>query len=200
MAFDWKGLFGSVAPGIATVVSGGNPLVGAGVAALSKALLGKKDGTKEEVEQSISSIVASGDPVKLAELKLKMQEAENDFRIQMEQIGVRYEELSIKREEISAGDRKDARGMQIVALEGQDRFARLFVYWYAIGITTLSFIYFFAVTFISIDDDQRQIANIILGFLLGIGLGTIIAFFYGTSNGTLSKNKQIADLASKMRG
>ncbi len=198
MSFDWKGLFGSVAPGLATVLSGGNPLVGAGVKVLSTALLGKGNGTKEEIEQTISSSLE--DPVKMRELQIRMIEAEQAFKVKMEEIGIRYEELEIRREEIAAGDRKDARGMQVIAIQQEDKFVRRFVYWYAIMLTGLSFIYFFAVTFSDLDQDQRQIANIILGFLLGIGLGTIIAFFYGTSNGSLSKNKQIADLAARIPG
>ena len=198
MSYDWKGLIGGIAPAIATVVSGGNPLVGAGVSALSKAVLGHSKGTEEEVKNTISSVFASADPVKIQELQLAIKNADNTFNLEMERLGVRLEELDVKREEISAEDRKDARGMQATAMQGDDKFVRRFIYWYAIALTTLSFIYFFAVTFITISAYQQQNASIILGFLLGIGLGTIIAFFYGTSNGTLSKNKQIADMATQI--
>ena len=99
----------------------------------------------------------------------------------------------IKLEEIAAGDRDSARDMQVSALSQSDRFAKLFVYWYAIGITITSFIYFFAVTFIPIPTaDQKTMANIILGFLLGTGLATIIAFFYGTTKKNLEQQKAIA--------
>lgn len=200
MHFDWKGLIGGIAPTIATVASGGNPLVGAGVSALSKALFGKKDGSKEEVAKAISSVYESGDPVKIAEIELKIKEAENNLKIELERIGVRYEELDVRREEIAAQDRGDARGMQRAAIAGDDKFVRRFIYWYAIYMTTVSFIYFFCVTFIELPDDGKRYADIILGFLLGSGLGVVVAFFYGTSNGTLAKNKQIADLAQRAGG
>ncbi len=195
MSFDWKGLIGGVAPVLATVATGGNPLAGAAVSVISKAVLGTKDGKPADIQKVLTETL--GDPIKMKEIELALQKENHDFQVQLENLGLKYEELDVKREEIAAGDRNSARDMQKIAIQGEDKFVKRFVYWYAIFLTIASFVYFFCVTFIKIDIDQRHYADIILGFLLGSGLGVIIAFFYGTSHGALAKNKQIADLAAK---
>ena len=103
----------------------------------------------------------------------------------------------MKLEEIAAGDRDSARDMQVAALSQDDRFAKLFIYWYAIGMTITSFVYFFTITLIELSDTQDTRANIILGFLLGTGLTTIIAFFYGTTKKNQEQQKAIAEAIIK---
>lgn len=115
----------------------------------------------------------------------------------MQALELRGEELDLEKLKATIADQSSARDMQKVALQQEDKFAKRFIYWYAIGITTFSFVYFFVVTLIDLNEDQRTIANIILGFLLGTGLATILSFFYGTSYGSLQKNKQIEELSKK---
>jgi len=115
----------------------------------------------------------------------------------MKSLELEGEKLDLERLKATIVDQSNARDMQKTALQQEDKFSKRFVYWYAIGITAFSFIYFFVVTLCKIDDNQKTMANIILGFLLGTGLATIISFFYGTSYGSLQKNKQIEDLAKK---
>ena len=115
----------------------------------------------------------------------------------MKALELRGDELDLDKLKATIADQSSARDMQKGALAQEDKFAKRFVYYYAIGITSFSFVYFFAVTMMTLDVDQRTIANIILGFLLGTGLATIISFFYGTSYGSLQKNKQIEILSSK---
>ena len=68
----------TVAPSIASAVGG--PLAGMATRAISEALLGKPDGTEEELTQA----VATATPEQLLALK----QAENEFSIKMrEQIG-----------------------------------------------------------------------------------------------------------------
>ena len=115
----------------------------------------------------------------------------------MKSLELEGEKLDLEKLKATIADQSNARDMQKTALQQEDKFAKRFIYWYAIGITTFSFIYFFVVTLIDLNEDQRTIANIILGFLLGTGLATILSFFYGTSYGSLQKNKQIEELSKK---
>jgi len=89
---DWKNLVRTVAPGLATALGG--PLAGAAVQTISTAVLGKPDGTEEEV----AIAVASGG----ADALLKLKEAENAFAIKMKELGVDLEK-------VHAGDRNSAR-------------------------------------------------------------------------------------------
>ena len=93
---DWKNLVRTVAPGLATALGG--PLAGAAVQTISTAVLGKPDGTEEEV----AIAVASGG----ADALLKLKEAENAFAIKMKEIGVDLEK-------VHANDRADARGREV---------------------------------------------------------------------------------------
>jgi hypothetical protein len=63
-----------------------------------------------------------------------------------------------------------------------DRVASHFTYWFAWFWGVVSVIYFFMVTFVPISEQGVNFANIILGFLLGTAVSTIINFFFGSSD------------------
>lgn len=62
-----------------------------------------------------------------------------------------------------------------------DLMASKFVYVFAWFWSIVSTIYFFAVTFLPIPTAAEGFANIILGFLLGTCVSTVIGYFYGSS-------------------
>lgn len=97
--FDWKSvenLVRTVAPTIANVLGG--PLAGLATQAISAAILGKPDGTQDELTSALA--VATPD------ILLKLKQAEQEFTIKMEEIG-------LKREQLSYGDRDSARKREI---------------------------------------------------------------------------------------
>jgi hypothetical protein len=96
-------------------------------------------------------------------------------------------EIDLKQFELEAKDRDSARQMQVVALQQEDLFAKHFIYWYAWFWSVGTTIYFFSVTFLTMPDGGRDFANIILGFLLGTAVATIISFFYGSSKSSKDK-------------
>jgi ABC-type nitrate/sulfonate/bicarbonate transport system permease component len=71
--------------------------------------------------------------------------------------------------------------------EQNDTTVKHFIYYYAWFWATTSVLYFFCVTFITLPDGGRDFANIILGFLLGTAVATIISFFYGSSKSSKDK-------------
>jgi hypothetical protein len=144
------------------------PLGGAAISAIAS-----KFGVADSVEEVAKAI--AGDPEaaqKLAEIDLKQFELEN-------------------------ADRNSARHMQEVALQQEDKFAKHFIYWFAwywsVGSTT----YFFCVTFFPMPDGGRDFANIILGFLLGTAVATIISFFYGSSKSSKDKTEVMSKELNK---
>lgn len=72
-------------------------------------------------------------------------------------------------------------------IELNDKTAAHFIYWYAWFWAATSVFYFFCVTFIILPEGGRDFANIILGFLLGTAVATIISFFYGSSKSSKDK-------------
>ena len=100
-------------------------------------------------------------------------------------------EIDLAQFKAEAADRDSARQMQIAALQQEDRFAKHFIYWYAWFWSVGSTLYFFSVTFLPMPQGGRDFANIILGFLLGTAVATIISFFYGSSKSSKDKTEAI---------
>ena len=139
------------------------PLGGAAVSAIAS-----KFGVSDSVEAVAKAI--AGDPEaaqKLAEIDLKQFELEN-------------------------ADRDSARHMQEVALQQDDKFAKLFIYWFAWFWSIGSMAYFFAITFGTVPASGKDFGNIILGFLLGTAVATIISFFYGSSKSSKDKTETMS--------
>lgn len=63
-----------------------------------------------------------------------------------------------------------------------DESTRKFSQAYAWFLTIASFLYFFAVSFLNVENKNRDFINIILGFLIGTAVNSLIRFFYGSSN------------------
>ena len=63
-----------------------------------------------------------------------------------------------------------------------DKVAVHFTYWFAWFWGIVSVVYFYMVTFITIPAAGENFANIILGFLLGTAVSTIINYFFGSSD------------------
>ena len=77
--------------------------------------------------------------------------------------------------------------MQETALNQEDKFAKHFIYWFAWFWSVGSMAYFFAITFGTVPASGKDFGNIILGFLLGTAVATIISFFYGSSKSSKDK-------------
>lgn len=141
----------------------GGPLGGLAVTAIAN-----KFGVADDVEAVAKAI--AGDPeaaTKLAELDLRQFELEN-------------------------ADRDSARHMQETALNQEDKFAKHFIYWFAWFWSVGSMAYFFAITFGTVPASGKDFGNIILGFLLGTAVATIISFFYGSSKSSKDKSDVMA--------
>lgn len=139
------------------------PLGGAAVSALAN-----KFGVADSVEAVAKAI--AGDP----EAAQKLADMEMEYA------------------HIDAADRSSARHMQEVALQQEDKFAKHFIYWFAWFWSVGSMLYFFAITFGTVPASGKDFGNIILGFLLGTAVATIISFFYGSSKSSKDKTDTLS--------
>tara|TARA_R100000541_G_scaffold50751_1_gene58049 strand:- start:879 stop:1325 length:447 start_codon:yes stop_codon:yes gene_type:complete len=87
---------------------------------------------------------------------------------------------ALKLLELDLENVKDARAMQVAALNQDDRFSKRFLYYLSTFWSIVAAVYFFLATFSSVVNDK--IADIILGFLLGSVVGVMMNFFYGDSH------------------
>lgn len=74
-----------------------------------------------------------------------------------------------------------------------DDSTRKFTQHYAWFLSVVTFAYFFIVSFANIENKNRDFVNIILGFLIGTALNSLIRFFYGSSN----KSQEAVDQKQK---
>ena len=84
--------------------------------------------------------------------------------------------------ELEQKDASDARAAQERLLQSGDKHAAHFIYLFSWFWSVVSAAYFFAVTFVPMPKDSQHFADIILGFLLGTAVATIIGYFFGNSN------------------
>ena len=70
-----------------------------------------------------------------------------------------------------------------------DKLKFYFMAFYASATTTAAFLYFFAVSFQTVPEDNVGNVNIILGFLLGTAITSFINYFFGSAMGTTRVRK-----------
>lgn len=161
---NWKDILGAVAPTLATVLGG--PLAGAAVGALSKALLGRDNGTEEE----LAPLIAQANP----ETLLKIKEAEAALKLGLANAGV-------KLEEIAGADRASARDREV---KTGDKTTKILAYAYTIGY----FAIFATMMKTGVDPQMLNIVMVLLGVLTA-AQGQIMNYYFGSSSGSAQKNE-----------
>jgi hypothetical protein len=129
---------------------------------------------------------------KLKEFEFQYQSKLLDYR---QQAGAQALEV----ERLHQLDRASARNLQQAALASDDRFAKRFIYYYASGLSLLTFIFIFWAAFVydyanGGSHQALRVIDTVLGFLLGVSLSAIIQFFFGSSAGSKSKEEQLSIL------
>lgn len=166
MDFNWKGFVRQVAPTIGTVLSGGNPLVGLGIKAISNALLGKPDGSEEEI--SIAMQGASTEDL------VKLREADNTFKVEMKKLGLDEKKLAFD-------DADSARKREIAV---KDKTPAILAYLLTVlfGGTLCTLIF----------GSEIPESNKAIIFTMVGSLGTVwiaaMAYYHGSSRGSAEKN------------
>lgn len=163
MTNKWVDVVQQIAPSIASAIGG--PLAGNAVGALLKVF-------GVETEAELDTAIAKATPEQL----LLLKNADNEFKLA-------YLNAEVK-------DKQDARGMQNVALQQEDKFSKRFVYYFAIYWSIVAATYIAFITFGNIPQTSVRFADTILGFLLGTIVTTIIQFFYGSSFSSRLKDER----------
>jgi hypothetical protein len=164
----------TVAPSIATAVGG--PLAGMATKMISEALLGKPDGTDDELLQAAKNATP--------EQLLALKKAEQDFAIKMR-------ELDIDLERISNEDRNSARNREI---KTKDMTPRLLA-----GAVTFGF--FGVLSWMIINGLPVNGGEALLVMLgtLGTAWGAIVSYYFGSSAGSREKTDQLNNVLKSSR-
>ena len=163
----------TVAPSIASAVGG--PLAGMATKAISEALLGKPDGSEEELLQA----AARATPEQLLALK----KAENDFALQMR-------ELDIDLERIASEDRDSARNREIKTKDWTPKIL-------AGGITVGYFGVLFYMLTHGLPTTGGSEAMLVMLGTLGTAFGGVMAYYFGSSAGSKEKTEALNRMAHK---
>ena len=158
---DWKSVLRAVAPTLATALGG--PLAGMAVSAVSNSILGKPDGTDDEITAAISN----------PDALLKLKEADYAFKTKMA-------ELNVNLEKISQEDRASARQRESAT---QDPTTKIMAYLYTVAY----FGVVWAVWRYGMPPDMKDVLIGLLGILTA-AQGTIIGYYFGSSSGSAQKN------------
>jgi lipopolysaccharide export LptBFGC system permease protein LptF len=110
------------------------------------------------------------------------------------QLRLRLMDIAKEAEERDAKDRADARAMQIAALQQTDEQAKRFVYNFAWFWSAFATLYILMVTFVPMPAGNARYADMVLGFLLGTVVATILTFFYGSSRGSQAQSATMQEL------
>jgi len=164
----------TVAPSIATAVGG--PLAGMATKMISEALLGKPDGTEDELLQAAKNATP--------EQLLALKKAEQDFAIKMR-------ELDIDLERISNEDRNSARNREIKTKDMTPRFLAAAVTFGFFGVLS-----WMIINGLPINGGEALL--VMLG-TLGTAWGAIVSYYFGSSAGSREKTDQLNQVLKNSR-
>lgn len=162
----------TVAPSLATAVGG--PLAGMATRAISDALLGKPDGTEDELIDA----AAKASPDQLLALK----KAEQDF-------AVRMRELEIDLQRIDAADRSSAREREVKTGDWTPKALA--------GAVTLGFFGVLGYMIAYGLPTQGGEALLVMLGTLGTAWGGIVSYYFGSSAGSKEKSEAMNRMARK---
>jgi len=93
--------------------------------------------------------------------------------------------------EIDLKNTQDARDMQEKAMENADPWVRRFVYILAAFWSAFAVSYIVLITVVDIPEKNIRFVDTVLGFILGTVVATILNFFFGSSQSSKDKTKEL---------
>lgn len=169
-------------PWLATAASIGGGPAGTFAANIVGQKLGITNLKPENLEATINNAFAS------PEQRLKLEQAENEFKLQMEKLGI---DSAVRLEEIASADRASARAREIAI---KDKLPAIL----AISITAGFFTLLILLVFATIPAGSQTILNIMVGSLGTAWIG-IVNYYFGSSSGSADKSRTIAGLAEEKK-
>ncbi len=169
------------------------PILSQGLNLVANAALAKgKSWVKEKTGVDLDKPeLTSEDYIKLKQFEMEHEEE----LIRLRQVD---DKLSFEIEKAYLEDVANARGMQMVALTQDDKFAKRFVYYFAMIWSFFSISYISFITFGHIPEANIRFADTILGFLLGTLVAQIFNFFFGSSKSSQSKDSVIGEVVKRV--
>jgi hypothetical protein len=141
-----------------------------------------------KVGDALDNLTTSKEEKLQAEVELKKVELQHEVQMRASDVEEQKNRMD---------DTKSARQMQVAALAQDDKFTKRFTAYLTIGSIILSFGYIFCITFIAIPEQSLRFADTILGVVIGLVIGTIYTFWFGSSSGSSQKTDAIINSMKK---
>jgi hypothetical protein len=93
--------------------------------------------------------------------------------------------------EIDLKNTQDAREMQEKAMDNSDPWVRRFVYQFAWFWSVFAVMYITIITLVDIPEKSVRFVDVILGFIMGTVVSTMLNFFFGSSQSSKDKTKEL---------
>jgi hypothetical protein len=170
---DFGSILKTVAPWIGTALTGGaGPLVGMAISAAASAL-----GASDKTADGIKAALAGATP----EQMLALKQADQGFALQMQELG--FKDLE-SLEAIAAGDRKDARAMQVANRSNVPAMLS--------GLITVGFFGILVGMMLGwLKVSESQALLLLLGSL-STAWGCVVSFWFGTTHDSGKKTDLLA--------
>lgn len=170
---ELKTLLAKAAPWLAAAAAGPAGLAAQAIKTVARSLGQDPSAAAGDV----ATALAGATPEQLQTLR----NAENDFRLRMQSLGIEHLEAL---EALAAGDRKDARAMQVAQ---PSRMPALL----SLGVTAGYFVILVGMLAGWLKASDSQALLIMLGSL-GTAWGMVMAFWFGTTSGSARKTDLLA--------
>lgn len=121
----------------------------------------------------------------------ELEKVLNDFLVQKEQIANAAVEMYLK-------DTQDARSLQKTAIGSDDKFVRRFIYYLALVVLVAALSMMTLILTGEIPTENKEFAYMIMGSLT-TSVATVLAYFFGSTKGSDSKNEAIKNLSKPER-
>jgi len=95
-------------------------------------------------------------------------------------------------------DMDSARNMQIEALKQGDTFSKRFIYYLAIVVIVMVFVFDMMMFFVKYPAENRDMINMIAGILNSTALVMVLSFFYGSSKGSKDAGERMDTMVKTM--
>ena len=161
MSFNWKDTLAAIAPTLATAIGG--PIAGGAVKFLSGKLLGE-----DATEDDLKNFITGASPEQLAQVK----KLDNDFKLEMEKLGVDVFAMEVKDRDSARVNHKDHPMPMVICLL----------------LTVLVAVGAYGLMTIVVPEQNANIVFMLFGQIV-TAWGSSIAYWVGTTKSSSDKNK-----------
>lgn len=181
MDFDWKKALTTIAPALAAVVGGPAGIAIGAIGAISKAILGREDGTEAEIAEAIQVGLKPEQIIQLKQIEADLTKA-----------GITAD---LRKDELVIEDRVSARTRDTaIVTAGHSNWRADILAFLAVGGLVMS------IWFIARDSDMPERAVNAIMFVAGVlasAVKDVYGFEFGSSRGSMQKDVAISKLLEK---